>query len=158
MTNILIASGSALGLISAALFNFGHDATGLLFTAVAVLAFTGAAVVHSNKKKSESHIGERKILLNSALEIIDARTRLTVELVSKFRDDVKKYRYVLTEEQQMDISHLLDAAGDVRINDTELSDDLPGEERTKLIAEKRLLLDKIEKSRVLIERYLSENT
>ena len=101
----------------------------------------------------------REILFNSALEIIDARGRLTTELVGKFRDSVKKYRYALSEDQREFISHLLSAVGDVRINNAELgSDTLPKEERKQFISENRIHLDKIEKARENIEAYLSENT
>ena len=150
---------SILGLVSLVLYREGLDDTGLIFAVFSGLLLVSALISSIKAKGPSPHKRERKLLLNSALEIIDARTRLTIELVSKFRDNVKKYRYALSKEQNEFISQLLSSVGDVRINDTELeSDTLSRDERKQFISENRIHLDKIEKDREVIEEYLSENT
>ena len=80
-------------------------------------------------------------------------------MVDAFRGSVKKYRYALTEEQREFISHLLNAVGNVRINDEELkSDTISEDKRKEFISKNRVDLNKIEKAREVIEGYLSENT
>lgn len=157
MPAALIIVGTIFGLISGGLFAYGHDSLALVTLSIAVGFLLYALIEHL--KIRGSHLKERKTLLNSALEIIDARTRLTVDLVGKFRADCKKYRYALPEEQRVYISHLLSAIGDVRINDTELSSDtLTDEERKMFISENRAHLNKIEKSRSVIESFLNKTT
>jgi hypothetical protein len=159
MSTTLVIIGTIFGLISGALTSYGHDVPALMTLLLAITAFSLALLAHLKDRQSDSNSEERKLLLNSALEVIDARTRLTIELVSDFRDNINKYRYALTEEQREFISHLLSTVGDVRINDTEIgSDTLSKEERKKLISENREHLDKIEKSRIIIEQYLSNYT
>lgn len=157
--SIFSKTGAALGLISGTLFALEYKQTALLFFVLALVSIAVDIALHFTSRNQGSNIEERKILLTSALEIIDARTRLTVEMVATFRDNVKKYRYALSEEQREFISHLLNAVGNVRINDTEVgSDTLSEEERNRFISENREHLDKIEKARGVIEAYISENT
>lgn len=158
MPSLLTIIGGIFGAIASALYSYNHDSAALTFTVSMVLLFCIAAFLRFKSIKG-AHRKERKILLNSALNIIDARTRLTVDLVDKFRDDVKRYRYALAENQHEYISHLLSAVGDVRINDEELkSETLSKEGRSALVADRRKLLNNIEKARSVIESYLNENT
>jgi hypothetical protein len=145
--------------VSGALFSYEHKESSLIVLMFALTLSVMAIVVWCKENSAGKHHIERKIILNSALEIIDARTRLTVELIGKFRDDFKKYRYSLSEEQREFMSNLLNTVEDVRINNAELEcDTLSTEERKQFISENRANIDKIEKAREVIEGYLRKST
>lgn len=159
MIKALTMAAGIFGVVATVLHREGLGNLSLFFAVLTVIALVGALYTHLGTPKSDSNVEERKNLFNSALKTIDARTRLTVEIVGEFREIFRKYRYAITEEQKELMEHLLSAIGDVRINDEELKDaDLPKEEREKLIYSNRELLDKIEKARLVIEQYLSEST
>ncbi|MFC1750683.1 hypothetical protein ACFL2V_17975 [Pseudomonadota bacterium] len=157
-TTFTIAAGF-FGLVAIALHRESQTSATWFFTVLSTLSFLCALYANLKEGDSSPHFEERKLLLNSSLAIIDDRGRLTVEMVGSFRDDVNKYRYALSEEQAEFISHLLSAVGDVRINNTEIgSNSLSNEERKDLISENRVHLDKIERAREVIEKYLREST
>jgi len=159
MTTILSISGGMLGLVSATLFALDYNSSALVFFMLALVVSAAAIFSHLNASRSNANIDERKILFNSALETIDARTRLTIDIVGNYRDTFKKYRYAINDEKRKFMEHLLSALGDIRINNEELKNtDLPDEERKVLIAKNRELLDRIENARPIIEQYMSENT
>ena len=154
-TNFTIAAG-LFGLIAIATHRESTTSVTWLFTTLAGISFLCALYANFKKTETDTYFEERKFLLNSALEIIDARTRLNVKMVATFKDTFKQYKYSLTEEQKEFISSLFSAVDDVRINNEELTGLDVCKERTELISQNRSLLNKIEKSRLVIEEYLSE--
>lgn len=157
MSTALTISGSIFSIISGTLYIYGYKSSGLVIFIFALLSFSSALVVHLNDQKS--NIKERKLLFFSALETINARTRLTVEIVSNFRSICKKYKYTMNDEQADYMGGLLSAIGDVRIIDAELEDaNMNKQERKEYISRRRKLLNKIEESTNVINKFLREST
>ena len=147
--------GAMLGLMSGSLFALNHDSIAIFLFLLAVLFFSIDIALHCIADKNK-HPEERKILLTACLKIIDARTRLTVENIGEFRDTFKQYRYSFTREQKFFVGSLLSAVGDVRINNEELTGLGVCKERAKLLSDNSSLLDKIEKSLLVIEEFLNQ--
>ena len=153
MTFIITTVAGMTAIVSGALFSYGHSNSGITVLLLSLSLSLWAITIRLNLRKNPE---ERKILLNACLEIIDLRTRLTVENVGEFRSVFKQYRYSLTREQKRFVGSLLSAIGDTRINNEELTGLGDCEERNNLIASNRSLLNKIEKSRLVIESFLNQ--
>ena len=155
MTTRFTIVASIFGIISGLFHKQGSSGLSIFFGSIAIIALF-LALSESWTSEAKNNKEERRILLTACLKIIDARTRLTVENIGEFRFVFKQYRYTLTEEQNGFIGSLLSAVGDLRINNEELTGLDECKERTDLISGSRLLLNKIEKSRLVIEEYLRQ--
>jgi len=156
MTTTFTIVASILGVISGILHKQDFSELSMFFGLMAIIVLF-LALKESCKSEEKATGEERKTLLTACLDIIDSGTGLTVKNVSDFRNTFKKYRYSLNNEQKEFINHLLSAVGDVRINNEELNNLGEGKERTEIISNNRVLLNKIERSRLIIEQYLSES-
>ncbi|MCW9014054.1 MAG: hypothetical protein OQL06_09745 [Gammaproteobacteria bacterium] len=159
MTTTFTIIAGICGLFAFTLHREEYVDASRIFALFSVIAFLFALYFNLNSRKKDSNTEERKILFSNALETISARTRLTIEIVSEFKETCKKYKYTMTSEQKEYIGNLLSALGDVRIIDEELKGiEKHNSKREELITSRRELLNKIEDSKSVIDEFLNEST
>jgi len=126
----------------------------VLLSSVLLLCFLIPYRYHINKKYS-IHVDEQKELFTSSIELIKARTRLTLGLISEFKLIFNKNKYFIRTAQEKMLIALISDLGDIRIDDEELkSNTLSPVERKSLVAHRRILIDRVENMLPTIEKYL----
>lgn len=155
MTLNLRIIATILGIISAFAFRYDHKYISLTLAVLAILLLIAAIFTNRPPKISDDHKEEQRALFKAALKIIEARTRITLDLINDFKAIFEENRHFIGTDQEDTILDLISALGDVRINDAELADkSMPLESRPAMVTERRVFVDRVENMKSTIDKYL----
>jgi hypothetical protein len=159
MTTTFRILAGIFSLVAGVLFKFNHVTPAVISTVFALCSLVAALIANNKEPKLKKHSKENRVLFMASLKIIEARTRITLDLINDFKNIFNENRHFISPDQEDTILDLISALGDVRINDAELADkSMPLESRPAMVTERRVFLDRVENMESTIDKYLRKIT
>lgn len=131
--------------------------TGIPWLLLFALATSHVLILNDIRKaRTSRHLVEIERLFRNALSIISDRSRLTLNAINDFKATFDANKIYLRRNQEKFLAGLLSDSQDLRIFAEERMGTLTDENRSRIVAEERKLLNRIEDSKITIEGFLRE--
>lgn len=149
---------SIFAAIATILFKYAHNLWGTISILLTILSLVAALFANKHESKTKNHTEKQRELFKAALDIIKARSRITLDIINEFKVVFAEYKYFIKPEQEKTLAILISDLQELRIYSEERKGNVTPEERKSFVAKERKLLDKIESMTSTIEKYLRKIT